>query len=159
MNDSVHSAAVHARQVAPNKVRSILPAPFSARLQGREKRRLGEVFGLENFGVNIVRLEPKGISSLRHCHARQDEFVYILEGQPTLNTNRGPVLLSPGMCAGFKAGTGLAHNLSNHTDQDVWYLEIGDRSANDEVDYPEEDLRGRFVDGAWIFMHKDGSPV
>jgi hypothetical protein len=59
---------------------------------------------------------------------------------------------------GFKAGTGNAHRLLNETDTEATYLEIGDRTAGDAVDDPEDDLQAIEVDGAWRFPHKDGSP-
>lgn len=149
---------IHAKDAQPNAVKSILPPHLAQRVQGREKRKLGDLYGLSNFGVNIVKIVPGGFSSLRHCHSRQDEFIYILEGNPTLHLNDGPVQLSPGMCAGFKAGTGQAHNLENTTGSDVWYLEIGDRTSDDHADYPEEDLQADFKDGCWIFTHKNGDP-
>jgi uncharacterized cupin superfamily protein len=40
--------------------------------------------------------------------------------------------LEPGACAGFKAGTGNAQQLTNDTAQEVVYLEIGDRTPGDE---------------------------
>lgn len=151
--------AVLAREVPASKVASILPEPLASRFKGRERRRLGEHFGLVNFGVNLTRLAPSGISAFRHAHKTQDEFIYVLEGFPTLHTDNGSLSLAPGMCAGFRAGTGEAHNLSNDTDQDVWYLEIGDRSAGDEASYPEEDLKGVLHDGVWVFTRKDGSAI
>jgi len=113
---------------------------------------------LNNFGVNLTRLEPGAVSSLRHAHAKQDEFVFILQGCPSLLTNAGKTRLSPGMCAGFRAGTGNAHTLINETGEDVVYLEIGDRTSGDEVTYPDDDLGARFDDGQWTFAHKDGTP-
>lgn len=124
----------------------------------REKRALGDAFGLQNFGVNLTGLLPGGQSSLRHAHSRQDEFVYVLEGYPSLITDAGEVLLDPGMVAGFPAGAGSGHHLVNKTDGIVIILEIGDRSANDEVSYTEDDLRAVLVDGNWKFAHKDGRP-
>ncbi|TCO33784.1 hypothetical protein EV148_1221 [Dokdonella fugitiva] len=62
------------------------------------------------------------------------------------------------MCVGFKAGTGNAHSLTNETSEDVIYLEIGDRTEGDEVNYPDDDLRANFIGGAWVFSHKDGTP-
>jgi uncharacterized cupin superfamily protein len=127
-------------------------------MAGIVKRPLGDLFGLVNFGVNLTRLAPGGFSALRHAHTRQDEFVYILEGQPTLVTEAGRAALRAGMCAGFKAGTGDAHHLVNETDADVVYLEIGDRTPGDGVDYPEDDLAARAVKGGWRYVHKDGTP-
>ena len=98
------------------------------------------------------------MSSLRHAHSRQDELVYILEGEPTLVTNDGETQLLPGMAAGFKAGSLDAHHLVNRTDRDVVYLEIGDRAARDTVVYPDDDIRAAFADDRWRFVHKDGRP-
>ena len=143
---------------APARTRpSNYPEPFASRMAGREKRPLGDLFGLTNFGVNLTRLSPGAVSSIRHYHTKQDEFIYILEGRPTLHTDEGPTVLSPGMCAGFKADTGNGHNLENQTDEDVLYLEIGDRTPGDEGYYPDDDLRAMHVEGKWKFVHKDGT--
>lgn len=144
---------------APTRVKpSNYPEPFASRLAGREKRPLGDLFGVSNFGVNLTTLSPGAVSSLRHMHSTQDEFIYILEGHPTLATNVGLTLLAPGMCAGFKADNGDAHQLINQTTQLVTYLEIGDRSPGDAVSYPDDDIVASLVDGKWRFTHKDGRP-
>src|SRR6478672_10506332 len=105
--------AVLASDAAPRIRPSNYPEPFASRMAGREKRVLGDLFGLSNFGVNLTRLQPGAVSALRHAHTKQDEFVYVLSGAPTLVTDAGETLLSPGMCAGFKAGNGDAHQLHN----------------------------------------------
>lgn len=133
------------------------PEPFFSRMQGREKRALGDAFGLLNFGVNLTRMAPNARSALRHAHSKQDEFVYILQGHPTLLTDAGSTLLSPGMCAGFRAGTGNGHCLVNETAEDVVYLEVGDRSPSDQGTYPDDDLQAVMVGGKWVFSHKDGT--
>lgn len=149
--------AVRALEVAP-RAKSSYPSPFAARVKGREKRRLGEVFGLRNFGVNLTRLAPGAQSALRHAHTRQDEFVYILQGHPTLVTDAGETELAPGMCAGFRAGTGDAHHLQNRTSSDVLYLEVGDRTAGDAATYPDDDLQALLgSDGSYRFARKDGT--
>jgi uncharacterized cupin superfamily protein len=150
--------AVTAADVPVRRRPSVYPEPFSSQMAGREKRQLGEAFGLANFGVNLTRLAPGAVSSLRHAHTRQDEFVYVIEGHPTLHTDEGKTHLAPGMCAGFKAGTGNGHRLLNETADDVVYLEIGDRSADDEAHYPDADLKAMLVEGQWRFVHKDGTP-
>jgi uncharacterized cupin superfamily protein len=150
--------ALRALDAPPRTRPSVYPEPFYSRMLRREKRPLGDLFGLSNFGVNLTRIGPGGESALLHRHSRKDEFIYILEGEPTLVTDQGEVALAPGMCAGFPAG-GVAHQLVNRTDRDVLYLEIGDRSPGDEGSYPNDDLRAVLgADGKWVFTHKDGSP-
>ncbi|QKE39372.2 cupin domain-containing protein [Ferrovum myxofaciens] len=135
------------------------PEPFASRMVGREKRPLGDIFELSNFGVNLTRLIPGACSALRHAHSKQDEFVYILVGCPVLITDQGETLLSPGMCAGFKAGTGNGHQLVNRANEDVLYLEVGDRTAGDSATYPDDDLQAALDnDGEWQFLHKNGTP-
>jgi uncharacterized cupin superfamily protein len=158
MSNKPTPVAVIASEVAVRSKPSAYPEPFASRMAGREKRPLGDFFGLTNFGVNLTRLAPKGVSALRHAHTKQDELIYILEGHPTLHTDEGRSKLSPGMCAGFKAGTGNGHRLINETDEDVVYLEVGDRTAGDEGSYPDDDLKALMVDGKWKFVHKDSSP-
>ena len=148
--------AIVAASAAPRAKQSNYPEPFLSRMGKREKRPLGDVFGLKNFGVNLTRLAPGGESALLHRHSKQDELVYILEGTPTLVTDRGEVLLTPGMCAGFPAA-GLAHQLVNRTNADVVFLEVGDRTPNDEGTYPADDIAAKLTPGGWTFTHKDGS--
>ena len=150
--------ALVAADVAPRARPSIYPAPFAARVAGRTKRALGDAFGLSNFGVNLTELAPGAMSSLRHAHAVQDEFVYVLEGRPTLCTDRGRFVLEPGMCAGFRAGSGDAHHLVNETDARVLYLELGDRLPGDRATYPDDDLVAVAMASGWRFTRKDGSP-
>ena len=154
---SKYPIAVDAPNSPPRTKKSNYPEPFASRMEGRVKRPLGDLFGLANFGVNLTTLKPGGVSALRHAHAKQDEFVYILQGRPTLVTDAGRTALAPDKCAGFKAGTGDAHCLVNETDEDVVYLEIGDRIAGDSGTYPDDDLVATLVNGAWAFTHKDGT--
>ena len=158
MSDQKIPVAVEATQVALRTKRSIYPEPFASQMAGREKRALGNVFGLTNFGVNLTTLAPGAVSALRHAHSKQDEFIYILQGYPVLITDAGETQLSPGMCSGIKAGAGNGQQLLNRSNEEVMYLEIGDRSAGDAVMYPDDDLQAVLVDGKWQFAHKDGSP-
>ena len=150
--------ALDAASAPPRTKPSNYPEPYASQMAGREKRPLGDLFGLRNFGVNLTRLPPGAVSALFHRHSRQDEFIYVLEGTPTLLTDTGETVLGPGMCAGFPAG-GTAHQLVNRSQADVVYLEIGDRSAGDEVAYPRDDLQAELgPDRTWRFTRKDGTP-
>ena len=158
MTEPIHPVAIMAAEAPPRVRPSIYPEPFASRMAGRVKHPLGDLFGLTNFGVNLTRLAPGAVSALRHAHTRQDEFILVLEGHPTLVTDAGETRLAPGMCAGFKAGTGDAHQLRNDGADEAVYLEVGDRMPGDSASYPDEDLQAVMGEGGWRFLHKDGSP-
>ncbi len=142
----------------PEKITSY-PEPFASMVRGRTKRKLGNYFGLTNFGVNLTRLAPGTISALLHSHSKQDEFIYILEGNPTLVIGDEEFQMGPGDCVGFQAGSGLAHQLVNRSSLVVTYIEIGDRTRGDKVVYPDDDIAIKFApNGDLGFTHKDGSP-
>ena len=138
---------------------TIYPEPFKSRVAGRKRRRLGDAGGLKNFGVNLVRLGSGSESSMRHWHSKQDEFIYVLEGEVTLVTDAGRQKLRAGMAAGFPASSGDAHQLVNESDQQVLYLEVGDRSAGDAVTYTDVDMALKMVDGKAVITRKDGSAI
>jgi len=158
MSDAKVTAAVLATDVPLRTKPSLYPPVFASRVAGRDKRQLGDYFGLKNYGVNLTSLAPRAQSALRHAHSRQDEFVYILRGTATLVTDAGRTALTPGMCAGFPGGAGSAHHLINETTEEVVYLEIGDRTPGDDVVYPDDDLQIATIDGRRRFAHKDGTP-
>lgn len=157
---NAQSPAVLASQAPLRAKPSNYPPQVLAMLQpvlaGREKRPLGDLFGLTNFGVNLTTLTPGAASSIWHAHSLQDEFIFIVSGTPTLVTDEGRTVLSPGMCAGFKAGSGNAHQLLNESTDPVVLLEVGDRTDGDTATYPEADLMGRQQGGQWLFFHKNG---
>lgn len=149
---AVMASAVPARTKTSN-----YPEPFFTRMAKREKRQLGDFFGLTSFGVNLTRLAPGGESALLHRHTVQDEFVYVVEGHPTLVTEAGETELAPGMCIGFPAA-GAAHQIVNRTDETVAILEVGDRQPGDAASYPQDDIQAAMGPDGWIFTHKDGAP-
>jgi len=133
------------------------PAPYDEPCRQRKRTRLGDLAGLTQFGVNLLRLPPGVWSSQRHWHAAEDEFVYVLEGEVMLISNAGEEVLRAGDCAGFKAGEADGHHLLNRSNADAVLLELGSRNPeSDAVDYPDIDLEIRA--GARAFLHKDGTP-
>jgi uncharacterized cupin superfamily protein len=142
----------------PEITGSKYPQQFQSAVAGRVKKRLGDAAGLQNFGVNLVRLAPGSCSALRHWHTRQDELVYVLEGEVTLITNSGEQVLKPGIAAGFPAGDADGHHLVNRSKGDVVYLEIGDRTLGDDAHYPDDDLIAKANGKSWVFTHKNGDP-
>lgn len=144
--------------VAP-RTDSTYPEPFRSRVLPREKRALGDPLGLTKIGVNLTTLPPGKESSMRHHHTSEDELVFVLEGELVLRTDEGEQVLAAGMCAGFRAGSGNAHQLVNRSDRPVRYLEISNRDPGDHVVYPDVDLVYRKAEGGGPgYTHKDGTP-
>ncbi len=133
------------------------PDDFKARVAGRRRQRVGDAAGLKNFGVNLTMLAPGSQSALRHWHSDQDEFVYILQGEVVMVTNEGEQTLSPGDMAGFAAGVENGHHLINRSEVPAVYLEVGDRSAPDQVEYPDDNLLFALTaNGQRRFARSDG---
>lgn len=142
----------------PEQRGSDYPSPFDQPCSNRSKWVLGNAFGLNDFGVNLVTLNPGAWSAQRHWHSHEDELVYVLSGSPTLVTDAGETALAPGMTAGFPAGAQDGHHLVNRTDQPVTYLEIGSRKLDDDCHYPDADLQIlKGARGGW-YSHLDGTP-
>jgi uncharacterized cupin superfamily protein len=137
---------------------SAYPPPYDKPARGRSRKLLGDALGLTQFGVRLTTLAPGAISSHRHWHTAEDEFVFVLEGAPTLITDEGEQILRPGLCAGFVAGVANGHHLVNRTTQPVRYLEFGTRAARDEAFFSEADLHFAHDAGGRRFTRSDGTP-
>ena len=151
-------AAIRASDVAA-RTRTIYPPEFAPVVNGRSKRALGDQFGLTQYGVNFTVLAPGASSALRHWHAEEDEFVYVIEGDLVLIDDQGAHALTAGMCAGFKAGVANGHKLENRSGNNASYLEIGTRSPEETANYPDVDLVGIKTGGKFAFTRKDGTAV
>lgn len=142
---------------APTRTGSRYPAPHDEPCRNRTKFILGDVFGLDQFGVNLVTLEAGAWSSHRHWHEKEDEFIYVVSGELLLCDDAGEHVLKPGMCAGFKAGNGNGHCLKNLTSAPAQYLEVGTRSAHEVAWYSDIDMKVELKDRKARYTRKDGS--
>lgn len=134
------------------------PSPFREPCIGRVRRKLGDATGLTQFGVNHVTLPPGVMSSMRHWHVHEDEFVYVLTGELVLVTDRGEQLLKAGMAAGFPHGRTDGHHLINRSKQAATFLEVGTRwPGGDEGAYSDIDMKIVIVDGEERYARKDGT--
>lgn len=136
------------------------PAPYDAVANGRLRQAIGDAGGLDQFGVNLTRLLPGAASAHRHWHAREDEFIFILDGEATLIEDDGETILRKGEAAAFKAGTEIGHHLVNRSNDTVTYLEVGTRQTEDVATYTDPDVDMKFIktDGKWVVHRKNGRP-
>ncbi len=156
MSDALKLPALDPATVAA-KVGTDYPKVFAGPVMGRERRRLGDPLGLTQFGVNLTRLGPGVMSAQRHWHSHEDEFIMVVEGELVLITDGGEQVLGAGMAAGWPAGATDGHHLVNRSDADAVYLEVGSRDAEDEVDYPDIDMRLEKAGGKRTFVRRDGT--
>lgn len=141
----------------PVKTGSIYPEPYAAMMAGRSSLRLGEAGGLTQFGVNLVTLKPGALSSLRHWHLNEDEFVMVTEGTCTLVTDAGETPMHPGDCAAFPAGSTDGHHFINRTDRPARFLVVGSKAPSETATYSDVDLQCHIASGQARFTYKDGT--
>ena len=134
------------------------PPPFDRVVVGRERKRLGNAIGLDQFGVNLTTLKPGAASALRHWHEQEDELIFVLEGEVVLIEDDGETVLKPGDAAGFKANSPNGHHLVNKSSRDAVYLEVGTRSKHERAYYPDVDMMFVRDDKGVHFAHKNGEP-
>ncbi len=130
------------------------PEPFASEMAKRHYRKLAGPAGIEDFGISHVVLKPGGISSQRHWHEAEDEFLVILEGESVLVEDEGETVLKPGDCATFPKGVANGHQLVNRTSGDCTFIVFG-KAASSDCHYPDVDLHLDSKSGR--FTRKDGT--
>ena len=143
----------------PWRTGSAYPGKLAEAVAGRSSQRLGDAGGLTQFGVNLVQLEPGGLSSLRHYHMEQDEFLMVTSGVCTLIDDHGETELHPGDCASFPAGDANGHHLKNNTDASATFLVVGTRTETETAYYSDIDMMVKDDANGFNFTRKDGSPL
>lgn len=142
----------------PERHGSQYPSPFDEPCQERSNRSLGDEFGLRDFGVQLTTLEPGAWSSQRHWHSAEDEFIYVLEGTPTLVTDEGETVMEAGDIAGFKGGVTNGHHVVNRTDAVVQFLVVGSRKPDDDAFYSDIDMQILKRHRGGTFTRTNGEP-
>ena len=134
------------------------PEPYNLGSGHYQAWPMSDAGGLTQFGAFVEILEPRAMSSQRHWHENEDEFLYMLSGELILVEDDGDHVLRAGDSAAWKAGVANGHHLHNRSDTPATYLIVGTRAAQDTCHYPDIDLTFRSSDGKNTFIHKDGTP-
>lgn len=146
-------------ETIPTRGGSSYPAPHAAQMAGRRQQKLGDAAGLTQFGANLVHLEPGALSSLRHWHDQQDEFLVVVSGQLVLRDDEGDTPLAPGDCAAFPAGDANGHHIVNLSTQEASFVVVGTRTPTETAWYSDVDLKVTVDADGMRFTTRDGQPV
>ena len=143
----------------PVETGTMYPDPFWKASVGRERKRLGNALGLNQFGVNLTTLKPGAWSSQRHWHRNEDEFIYILSGELVMCQDAGETILKPGDMAGWKAGSTDGHCLINRTDRDAVYIEVGTRAKAEHATYSDIDMQVHRDERGFVYSRKSNGEL
>ena len=103
MSEKPNPIAVKAADVPARSKPSVYPEPFASRMAGREKRQLGDLFGLTNFAVNLTRLTRNAVSALRHPHEARRIHLHPARAADTAHRRR-PNSTRAGNVRGLQGG-------------------------------------------------------
>ena len=106
----------------------------------RMNKSLGDAVGLKNIGVHLISIAPGDKSTEYHSHKYEEEAIYVLSGHGTEVIGDATERIGPGDFVGFPGG-GLAHETINDGSEPLVCLVIGQRLAQDVVDYPRKNKR------------------
>lgn len=145
--------------LVPVKTGSSYPGNLSAQMDGRTQRAVGKAGGMTQFGANIVTLAAGALSSLRHWHEKQDEFLIVLSGELTLIDDTGETVLTQGDCAAFPAGDANGHHIVNKSGAEGSFFVVGTHTTTEVAHYCDVDMKVQVADGTFAFTRRDGTPV
>ena len=98
---------------------------------GRKNSDLGRSLGISKYAVHWMTLEPHQRSSSPHAEKLEEEFVYVIKGNPHVWINGYIYPLKPGSAVGFPAGTGIAHTFINNTNEEIEFIVLGDKTKKE----------------------------
>jgi uncharacterized cupin superfamily protein len=110
----------------------------------------GAHFELTRLGIHHERLPPGRRTSYPHAESAEQEFVYVIEGEPDVWLDGRLYRLGPGDAVGFPAGTGVCHSFLNNTDAEVRLLVVGERpKSENRIFYPMNPERKPMREDWW----------
>ena len=128
------SAEAIAKLEGVRRVHQLNPAAI------RIDKSIGDEVGLKNIGIHLITIAAGDKSTELHSHKYEEEAIYVLSGHGTEVMGDTSQKIGPGDFIGFPAG-GAAHETVNDGKEPLVCLVIGQRLAQDVVDYPRKGKR------------------
>ena len=106
----------------------------------RIDKSLGDEVGLKNLRIHLISIAPGDKSTEFHTHRYEEEAIYVLSGSGTEVVGDQTYKIGAGDFIGFTGGS-AAHETINDGSEPLVCLVIGQRLAQDVVDYPRKGKR------------------
>jgi uncharacterized cupin superfamily protein len=104
--------------------------------------RLGKLLGASESGASVYELPPGQSVCPYHYECGEEEWLLVLEGNPTLRHPEGSERLDPWDVLCFPRGPGGAHGVGNETEQTVRVLMFSTVVVPTATVYPDSDKVG-----------------
>jgi uncharacterized cupin superfamily protein len=109
---------------------------------------VGLFIGARKLGYRVCEIPPGKAFCPLHSHQAEEEFFYVLKGNPSIRTLRGTIECRPGDFIAFPTGERGTHQLRNDAQDPCVVLMVGMNSEDEVCFYPDSqkvlvDVRGR----------------
>jgi uncharacterized cupin superfamily protein len=119
---------------------------------GAAHARVGDAIGGERMAGQVVELAPGQRLCPYHWEAGQEEWLVVLDGEPSVRTPEGETRLRSGDVACFPRGERGAHQVRNDSGAPARVVMLSERRSPNVVVYPDsgkvgvraEGVRGNF---------------
>ena len=98
---------------------------------------LEEISKSKYLHFDIKSLFPGKFSYPYHFHRNAEELFIILEGEATLRSPEGYQTISKGDIIFFEEGSSGTHQLYNHSDEQLIYIDLRTKANIDVCEYPD----------------------
>jgi uncharacterized cupin superfamily protein len=105
-------------------------------------RAIGRAAGLLAIGLHVKRVPPGHRTSWPHAESKEEEFVYVLEGEVEAWIDGTLYPMKAGDLAAFPSGTGICHTFINNGPREATLLVGGEANkADNRIFYPRHPQR------------------
>ncbi len=111
---------------------------------GAGMARFGPSIGAALLGGTVYELPPGTSICPYHYEYGDEEWLLVIDGQPTVRHPDGAEQLEPGDVVCFPPGPAGAHKVTNRTDERLRVLMLSSKSPVAVVVYPDSDKIGAF---------------
>lgn len=139
---ATHKHIINLDDVPLDKINAPEGSPF-----GGARRRAGGRSGAQKLGYSFFYVPPGKAAFPLHTHSRNEEMIYIIEGEGILRFGKEETAVGPGTIVACPAGIEFPHQLVNTGAQELRYLVVSTMDFPDICEYPDSNKVGAYATG------------